>query len=216
MVFWFHFLFIHHRSSSEAFHTILHPEGKKTRHDCCGTFYPHADKTDWRKCQSDAWSGPTLLLLEVFSGAQRRSPASNNAASCGHKLWAKAACLRGVFVRPEKWSGKLFLWRSPLLKICWSKKGRRRQQAPVICWNSCRGSRFERSEVGREKKDTNSLSGWKMSWKPSRIGRIEVWECRNNCAHDFFLQILVSTEKNFNCRKYRQHADQFRVKWFEI
>lgn len=65
----------------------------------------------------------------LFSG--QRTRAGNNTASCGHKLWAKAIHLRGVFVRLKKWSGKLFLWRSPLLKICWSKT-----EGPAICWNS--------------------------------------------------------------------------------
>lgn len=151
---------------------------------CCKTFYPHADKTDWRKCQSDAWSGP-MLLLEVFSGAQWRSPASNNAASCGHKLWAKAACLRGVFVQPEKWSGKLFLWRSPLLKICWSKKGRR-QQAPVICWNSCRGSCFERLEVGREKGTQIHHPDGKYLENLLTIVRTVVWKFKNNSGNEFY------------------------------
>lgn len=48
----------------------------------------------------------------------------NNAASCGLKLWAKAIHLKGVFVRPKKWSGKLCLWRRPDLEDFRIKKGK--------------------------------------------------------------------------------------------
>lgn len=55
----------------------------------------------------------------LFRG--QRTRVGNNTASCGHKLWAKAIHLRGVFVQLKKWSAKLFLWRSPLLKTRWSE-----------------------------------------------------------------------------------------------